>query len=125
MRNKNREHPNWPGFMQNIKAEAPIEKSDVYIMPIMDQDPTSETCIYSTMLNVCKQAETLKIPTSCITFDQPLWLKAIGIAKDKGMNIVCRLGGFHTLMSFLGSIGKLMEGSGIEGALRSFGRSVR
>ena len=29
------------------------------------------------------------------------------------MNVVCRLGGFHLLMSFLGSIGKVMECSGI------------
>ena len=33
------------------------------------------------------------------------------------MNIVCRLGGFHTLMSFLGSIGSMMKGSGLEEAL--------
>ena len=33
------------------------------------------------------------------------------------MEIVCRLGGFHTLMSFLGSIGFLMEGSGLQEAL--------
>ena len=32
----------------------------------------------------------------------------------KKLNIVCRLGGFHLLMSFLGSIGTLMKGSGIE-----------
>ena len=30
------------------------------------------------------------------------------------MEIVCRLGGFHTLMSFLGSIGNVMAGSGLE-----------
>ena len=35
------------------------------------------------------------------------------IAKSKSMNVVCRLGGFHLLMSFLGSIGKVMECSGI------------
>ena len=29
------------------------------------------------------------------------------------MNVVCRLGGFHLLMSFLGSVGKVMECSGI------------
>ena len=29
------------------------------------------------------------------------------------MNVVCRLGGFHLLMSFLGSIRKVMEFSGI------------
>ena len=27
------------------------------------------------------------------------------------MNIVCRLGGFHTMMSFMGSIGSMMKGS--------------
>ena len=31
------------------------------------------------------------------------------ITKSKSMNVVCRLGGFHLLMSFLGSIGKVME----------------
>lgn len=30
------------------------------------------------------------------------------------MNIVCRLGGFDTMISYLGSLGKMMEGSGIE-----------
>ncbi len=33
------------------------------------------------------------------------------------MNIVCRLGGFHTMMSFMGSIGTMMKGSGLEEAL--------
>jgi hypothetical protein len=40
------------------------------------------------------------------------------IIKNERMSIVCRLGGFHTrmihVMSFLGSIGKLMKDSGIE-----------
>ena len=35
----------------------------------------------------------------------------------KSMNIVCRLGGFHTMMSFMGSIGTMMKGSGLEEAL--------
>ena len=30
------------------------------------------------------------------------------------MNIVCRLGGFHMLMSFLESVGNMMAGSGLE-----------
>ena len=59
------------------------------------------------------QADKFGISIPCITFDQPLWLKATGIIKIKDLNIVCRLGGFHTLMSFLGSIGKLMAGSGM------------
>ena len=41
------------------------------------------------------------------------------ILQATGMNktMVCRLGGFHTMMSFLGSIGTLMAGSGLSDAL--------
>jgi hypothetical protein len=35
------------------------------------------------------------------------------------MNIVCRLGAFHTEMSFLGSIGTLMKRSGIKEAMQT------
>ena len=59
-------------------------------------------------------ANKFGILVSCVTFDQPLWLKAVGIIAESGLKIVARLGGFHTTMSFLGSIGKLMAGSGIE-----------
>ena len=69
------------------------------------------------MTYIQTQAIHLNIPTPCITFDQPLWLKAVEIIKAKEMNIVCRLGGFHTLMSFLGSIGSMMKGSGLEESL--------
>ena len=51
--------------------------------------------------------------TTCNTFDLPIWYKAVGIIKAKKMNVVCWLGGFHSLMSFLGSIGSLMAGSGM------------
>ena len=35
------------------------------------------------------------------------------------MNIIVRLGGFHQLMSFLGSIECAMEGSGLKNALET------
>ena len=45
--------------------------------------------------------------------NQPLWLKAVEIKKSKSINVVCRLEGFHLLMGFLKSIGKVMEYFGI------------
>ena len=36
---------------------------------------------------------------------------------NKSMYMVCRLGGFHTLMSYMGSIGTMMKGSGLDEAL--------
>ena len=65
------------------------------------------------------QAQRLNVHTPCITFDQPLWIKAIEIIKSKSLNIVCRLGGFHTMMSFVGSIGQMMKGSGLSEALET------
>ena len=38
----------------------------------------------------------------------------MGIIHEENRPIMCKLGGFHILMSFLGSIGTLMKGCGIE-----------
>ena len=38
------------------------------------------------------------------------------VIKEKNLQIVCWLGGFHILISFLGNIGNLMNGSGLEEA---------
>ena len=106
---------NWSGFMQHVFSEndCPITKSEVLFLPIIDLSPSDETCIYSTLLYIQIQAEQLSIPTACITFDQPLWRKAVEIITERSL----RLGGFHTMMSFLGSIGSMMKGSGLEEAL--------
>ena len=112
---KENPRPNWSGFMQyTTRALSSVEKSSVQFLPIIDLNSSVETCIFSTLHFVMKQAQKLGIPCACITFDQPLWLKTLGIAKDQHLDIVCRLGGFHMLMSFLGSIGNLMAGSGLE-----------
>jgi len=52
-----------------------------------------------------------------LTFDQLLYIKAVDITMKVNLNIVIRLGGFHTLMSFLGAIGHLMIGSGLKDIL--------
>ena len=99
--------------MQNVTKGNYPGKSKIMYLPIIDLNPTKENCIYFTFLFIQDQAKVLNIVTLCITFDQPLWLKAVEITKSKSMNVVCRLGGFPMLMSFLGSIRRLMECSGI------------
>ena len=105
--------PSWSGFMQSLSTDRDVCKSEPLFLPLIDLKSTDETCIYSTLSFVQDQAKKLNIITPCITFDQPLWLKAVEIVLSKKMNMVCRLGGFHTIMSFLGSVGKLMSGSGL------------
>ena len=71
------------------------------------------TCIY---LN---QAKRLNIRTPCLTFDLSLWLNATDIVNAESFDVVLILGGFHTIMSFVGSIGALMKGSGLSECLET------
>ena len=48
-----------------------------------------------------------------VTFDFPIWLKAVNIIKQANLPIIARLGGFHLLKSYLGSMGNIMEVSGL------------
>lgn len=57
--------------------------------------------------------------TCVVTFDQPLFMKAreIVAASESGSKlskIIVRLGGFHLLISLLGSIGYIMADSGLK-----------
>ena len=100
--------------MQNVCTGEHPPSATIQMLPILDLNPSNETCIYSTLLFVQEQAEQLNIVTPCVTFDQPLYIKADDIIKSATLNVIVRLGGFHTLMSFLGSIGCLIGGSGLE-----------
>ena len=105
--------PNWSGYMDLMASGDHLSNSDITFVPIIDLNPSSYTCIYSTLTYVTEQCQKLNIKTPSITFDQPLWLKATEIVIDKSFNVVVHLGGFHTLMSFMGSIGTMMDSSGL------------
>ena len=77
------------------------------------------TALHSLLCFVVEQSKNNKLPTPFITFDQLLYVKAYEIVMSNKMEIFVRLGGFHQLMSFLGSIGSLMEGSGLRRALET------
>jgi len=72
----------------------------------MDLNPKDLSCIYSTLVFVEWQAEQL------------LWLKVVNILLSR-VNVVCHLGGFHVLMSYLGTLGTLMAGSGLTDVLQT------
>jgi len=92
-------------------------------LPIIDMNPSDSTCIYSTLMFISEHAQRYGV-TPIVTFDQPLWWKALMIIESEPeesdlRGIVLRLGGFHTEMSFLGSIGHLMDSSGLQEMLES------
>lgn len=104
--------------MQGLHDAEYPGRSAVMFMPMIDMDPSDLSCIYTTLHFVCQQANKLgTIPI--VTFDQPLWWKAITIIHQEPVDsalksMIVRLGGLHMEMSFLGCIGHLMAGSGLE-----------
>ena len=110
--------PAWSGMMQLVHEGEHPGKSSAMFLPMIDMNPSDTTCVYSTLKYIENHARRHCV-TPIVTFDQPLWWKAmmVVLAEPIGSDlrsIVVRLGGFHTEMSFLGCIGHLMAASGLQ-----------
>jgi hypothetical protein len=117
-------HPSWTSFMHDLSAAESgvsnfVNVTDFRMCPILDLNPNDMTCIYSTLLYIIERCKILGVTTPCVTFDQPLWLKAVEVTVEHNLNIVCRLGPFHMMMSYLGSLGSVMLGSGLTEVLQT------
>lgn len=115
------DRPAWSGFMQLVTSGPHVTKPTIRYLPMIDLSPSSNTCLYSTMLFIAKQAIN-NGTTPILTFDQPLYWKSRLIIEHEPVssplkNIVLMLGGFHMKMSYLGCIGNLMTGSGLQETL--------
>ena len=104
------EHPNWNGFMKSIHQHQTKEKSLIEFLPIIEGDPNDYSTIYTTLMECLRRSQSPAV----ITFDLPIWLKATQIVLQSELPIITRLGGFHLLKSFLGSIGTIMADSGLQ-----------
>ena len=84
-------------------------------LPMIDMDPNNLSCVYKFLSAHAFGYSVFPMAT----FHQPLWLKAFTMVESHKelQPAVIRLGGFHTLMSYLGSIGHLMAGSGLDKVL--------
>ena len=106
--------------MQMVQEGDHPGKASVVFLPMLNLDPTDMSCVYSTVIFLVDQAIT-NSTTPVITFDQQLWWKSQIIVMNEEneshlKSIVLRLGGFHTEMSYLGTIGHLMQNTGLNEA---------
>ena len=106
--------------MSSLKTnDHPLTKAIITMLPVKNLHATDATALYSLLSFVTDQRSKLNVPFPSMTFDQPLYVKACNIVSSMNMNIFIGLVGFHQFMSFLGSIGCLMEGSGLCAALEN------
>ena len=100
-------------------------KADISFLPMIDKQPTDNdmSCIFTTLEFISNECRRQMI-TPVVTFDQPLWMKAMKIIESEGddsplSKIVLLLGNCHAQMSFLGTIGYLMANSGLNEAFET------
>ena len=69
----------WSGIMQSVLKGHHPGKSSVVFLPMIDLNPSDNTCIYSTLKFLAKHAQRHNVSTPIVTFDQPLWWKAYNL----------------------------------------------
>ena len=89
---------------------------------MIDMDLGDMKCILTSLSFIVEQAKRYRV-TPIITFNQPLWWKALQIVSNEPedcdlKSIVLRLGFLRVQMSFLGCTGYIMAGSGLEDVLK-------
>ena len=120
--------PEFNGYNTRLCREAgmlPRPCTRITYLPLIDMTPSDP----STMLTAINQGGKLTSDTGqnalIITCDQQLYTVVVDILFDHPMllpDVIPILGGMHLLMSFIGSIGVLMEGTGLQDLLiPSFG----
>ena len=108
----------WNGFMEEVTKEVPYQTTFIDCQPFINAPPGEYDTIYTSLLSAVEKTHSLGQRTTFVTFDQPLYLKARDVIASRVgdpelPDVVIRLGGFHSLMSFMGAVGYIMEGSGL------------
>ncbi len=68
--------PAWSGMMQLVHHGSHPGKSSVLFLPMINMNPSDITCVYSTLKFIEGHAQRHDV-TPIVTFDQPLWWKAL------------------------------------------------
>ena len=117
--------PEFNGYNTKIcrdQGHSPKSKTKAMYLPLIDMTPSDP----DTIVRALRQAQ--QITTECgqeyvvFTADLQLYRVAVNVLwayPEQFDKVVLRLGGMHTLMSFIGSVGSLMAGSGLYELLES------
>lgn len=134
----NKKSKGYSGFFEQFYSNSDYKVSKIIPLPFVNNKPDDYNTVFTILAQAAvehklreEKAQPVdqtdpynKMDVCFVTFDAPLYLKARYIlscvdSNDDPFglsNIIARLGGFHLLMSFLGSIGFIMDGSGLKEA---------
>ena len=97
-------------------------KAKAVYLPLIDMTPSDSDTMMTAMRQSQIQAQQCGQEYAVFTCDLQLYRVSVNIIwayPEQFGNVILRLGGMHTLMSFVGSIGTLMANSGLSEILES------
>lgn len=113
----------WSGFMNNMAGENINSSVTRYMFgPIIDLPPSSFDTVLTTLVYGEKVMQEHGMPFMHLSVDLQLYKIAMQIKWsdiERWRHLVVTPGMMHTLMSFVGCIGILMQGSGLEELLQT------
>ena len=110
--------PGWSGFNQLVTESQSnvFHVSDVVALPFINLNP-SDMSTNTTLIFAQKEASLFNRSYCIVTFDQPLFIRAVDIVHANAElcdSVIVRLGGLHMPFSYMGPEGYIMSGSGQE-----------
>jgi len=111
--------PSWSAFNAIVSSRVP-ELTTIGYCPLIPESPTNVKTVYTVLKTIQNMLNSLDQDKKVITFDEAIYSKANIITwqrPDEFKDIVLRLGGFHTALTFMAVIGKVYDGSGLKDLL--------
>ena len=98
-----------------MKADADVVFNASQIDPLqfVNLSPSNPNTIHTALVYSSEECEKRRQKHCVVTFDLAIYVKAIEIlaacrARGQLKNVIINLGGFHTLMNFMGGVGHIM-----------------
>ena len=108
--------PAWSGYNSTI-SDANLPITNIRYMPFLRASPTDLSTIYTILTKLVEMSTTIGQSHILVTADMAIYSKAQQILWEKPAEldekITMRVGGMHTTMALLASIGKLYGDGGL------------
>ena len=98
--------PGWNGYMQAAMKDGNFETTHILALPFINLDPGNLSTIYTALLHAVEGTKSQKQTHCVVTFDQPLYIKAVEIVAASREEIpfskvIACLGGTDLLVSYM------------------------
>ena len=113
-------HPGWTEYNTLLSFDVIPPLSKLGYLPVIDASPTKMDTVYTILKQSVDIADSLELDSLVLVMDQAIYAKAQHIRWQSDSfqeRLVIRLGDFHTSMSYMGTIGKRFQGSGLDDVL--------